>query len=74
MKNLENSGFKYTLLASTLEDAFINLGEQDDTAEEEQRKAALIKDMFSRKFETNATHKLLALLVRKFFLLFKSMM
>jgi ATP-binding cassette subfamily A (ABC1) protein 3 len=74
LKELERGRYRYTLLASTLEDAFINLGEQDETLEEEKRRDEIIERLFIQKFETDVIHKFFAQLLRKFYLLFKSML
>lgn len=74
LQTLENANISYTIIASTLEDAFINLGEQEDTIEIENHRNNLITEIFKRKFVPSILNKIGALIVRKFFLLFKSLL
>ena len=70
---LNDGGFKYNIQASTLEDAFINLGEAAEAHSAGAEREQIINTIFSKKFETNLPNKLAALLVRKLYLLFRSM-
>jgi len=74
LKQLTTENITFTILAASLEDAFINLGEMDETVEEEERRNEIIERLFIQKFETNYFNRLIALQIRKFFLLFRSML
>ena len=71
---LNQTGFKYSIYASTLEDAFIKLGEAEETLELVQKREEIINSIFQLKFNTSYGKRFVALLLRKFFLLFRSML
>ena len=70
---LNNGNYDHTIMASTLEDAFIKLGESEMSPELESRKDQLIQILFNSKYSTSLVNKAIAQVLRKFFLLFRSM-
>lgn len=70
----EQNRFAYSILQSTLEDAFINLGEKDASVQEEQARDQVIQSLFTKRFTTDNVHKFVALVIRKIFLLFQSLL
>ena len=74
MERLDGARLVYTILASTLEDAFIHMAEKEETAEKEQQREDIINALFVKKFQTDNTKKFFALILRKWYLLFRSML
>jgi ATP-binding cassette, subfamily A (ABC1), member 3 len=73
LKTIVSRGYTYSIQAATLEDAFITLGEREETPEMEKRRDDIISFLFTRKFTPDVKSKILALMMRKFILLFRSM-
>lgn len=73
LKTIVSRGYTYSITAATLEDAFITLGEREETPEMEKRREEIISFLFARKFNTNMVSKMIALMMRKVILLFRSM-
>lgn len=69
---LTNTDLKFSIHASTLEDAFINLGESEVKDGSKARTHELIESIFHKKFQTEPILKFKALLLRKFYLLVRS--
>lgn len=73
LKTLVSRGYNYSIIAATLEDAFITLGEREETPEMEKRREEIVSFLFARKFQSDNMSKIYGLILRKFILLFRSM-
>lgn len=72
LEYLENSQTTFNLMASSLEDAFITMGESEFTAKEYEEKSKKYKHILNKKFHRNEFNKINAMILRKLFLLFNS--
>ena len=73
LKTIESMQIGYTLIAATLEDAYISIDERERDREQDAHKEAVIERIFKKKFSRDLSSKILALFGRKLDLLFRSM-
>lgn len=73
LRTLDSKQIGYSLIAATLEDAFISIDERERDTEQERVREAIIQRIFQKKFSREVSSKILALFGRKLDLLFRSL-